>query len=198
MPESILPVDRARLAKLREDWEKSLEDYTSFPCDGDSEESWVTYRNHAHTVLKEVEEERKTLTEPINRDLKQINEWYRTARAPLEAFKELANSKLNALALQRSQAAIEARKLAAQAAAAGDHAAAVAAIVAAPPEPVAVAGNSVRYEWRPVVVQPMLVPRDFLMVDEAKLKAYSKTVEQPTPVSGVRFDRVAINRPTGR
>jgi hypothetical protein len=48
-------------------------------------------------------------------------------------------------------------------------------------------GISLRYDWDCEVVEAKLVPRDFLMVDESKLRKYAKAMKDDANVSGVRF-----------
>lgn len=50
-----------------------------------------------------------------------------------------------------------------------------------------VAGISHRQNWKARVVDPMKVPRQFLMVDEKALNAYAKSTKGAVPVEGVEF-----------
>ena len=49
------------------------------------------------------------------------------------------------------------------------------------------AGVSTRFEWRARVVDPMKVPRMFLVVDEKALAAYAKATKGKCQVDGVEF-----------
>lgn len=50
-----------------------------------------------------------------------------------------------------------------------------------------VAGISRRQNWKARVIDPMKVPRQFLMVDEKALNAYAKATKGAVPVDGVEF-----------
>ncbi len=50
-----------------------------------------------------------------------------------------------------------------------------------------VAGLSTRTIWRCRVIDPMAIPREFLMVDEAKLAGYAKSMKEMARVAGCEF-----------
>jgi hypothetical protein len=64
------------------------------------------------------------------------------------------------------------------------------AIVDATPAPIEKTktdGISIREDWDFEVVEAKLIPREFLMVDEVKLRKYAKAMKADANVSGVRF-----------
>jgi len=61
------------------------------------------------------------------------------------------------------------------------------AAIPAPIEKSKTDGISIREDWDFEVVEAKLIPREFLMVDEVKLRKYAKTMKGDADVSGVRF-----------
>jgi hypothetical protein len=49
------------------------------------------------------------------------------------------------------------------------------------------AGISTKKNWKARVINPDLVPREFLMVDESKLNKYAKAMQEQARVAGVEF-----------
>jgi hypothetical protein len=48
-------------------------------------------------------------------------------------------------------------------------------------------GISTREDWDFEILNPDLIPRDFLMVDESKIRRYAKAMKADADISGVRF-----------
>lgn len=138
---------------------------------------------------KELDTKRKEIVDPLNAALKKVNDLF---RAPLTYLADAETSIKRRLseALQRSRfEAQRALVAAANAAAEQDAPALEAAIVS---HDVAVAlpratGVSYRQVWTFEVVDPALVPREFLVVDERTLKAIAISQKENAAVPGVRF-----------
>ncbi len=198
----IVPVDRQLLSAWRQSWEQVLAAYETLPCESDDDaEAWTKFRNHVHEQLKAKEEERKTATAPLDREKRAIDSWYREARAPAEAFKKLANSKLEAYALAQEQERIKQLQAAQQFAAAQDVDAAHAALSAAPAE-TKTAGNSVRMSWTWEVEDLDAVPGTYLtrVVNSDAVQEYLERIADGhyPHVPGLKFTRAASARPTGK
>lgn len=59
-------------------------------------------------------------------------------------------------------------------------------------------GVAVVKTWRAQVVDPLKVPREFLLVDEKKLDQYARTMKENAKVDGVRFYQDATMSAKGR
>ena len=71
--------------------------------------------------------------------------------------------------------------------------------VVAPPKvkiQAAASGNSYRDNWTARVVDPQVVPRQFLIVDERALNAFAKATKGQNPVAGVEFvnDKILVGK----
>lgn len=53
-------------------------------------------------------------------------------------------------------------------------------------------GIGMRKDWKARIIDPMLIPREFLCVDEKKLNQYARTMKDSAKVSGVEFYFVEI------
>lgn len=138
---------------------------------------------------KELEEKRKAITGPLNQALREVNGLFRPVTDALKEGERLLKEKI--ATYQKEKAERNARRLAEAASAATWEQAEQA--LTATEESASPEGVSVRHVWKPVVVDPRRVPREFLSVDMAKLEAHAKRFSgEPKPVAGVRFEKKAI------
>lgn len=160
----------------------------------------------AHQAHKKICDLEKTVSEPLTQVESYLRRQLSAYTTEQERIRREEEARLQQVA--REEAEARARKEAedAQVAAAleaeqaGD-AKQAAAIIAAPvqPEPVfvpsvvvertvpKVAGLSTRKAWKFRVVDAAKVPRDFLIVDEAKLRKYATAMQEQAKVEGVEF-----------
>lgn len=139
---------------------------------------------------KALEERRTEVTRPLNEALRAVNGWFKPAQEPYKQAEQVLKQKISAYLLAQRAANAAAMQAAAQAAQAGDvdqAAQHVAALVEAP----RVQGVSMREVWDFEVVNLDEVPREFLCLDEAKVRAaiwYADTEKTPPrPIPGLRF-----------
>jgi hypothetical protein len=116
-----------------------------------------------------LEEKRTAVTKPLNEALRTVNNWFRGFSDALKSAE--ARVKLCMAGFQEAEAQ---------------------AIAEAPPDmpeiaPVAAAGIGFGSKWEFNVVDPMLVPREFLMVDEKKIGQYVRAMKETAVIPGVRI-----------
>lgn len=160
----------------------------SFPVKNEADyQTGLAFVGQIKSVAKELEADRKSITDPINKSLKLINAKYKGPKDVLEKAQRALEAKLGAYYAEQQRKAreAEAKALAAQQAkqeklneraselgVAPAMAAPVAPRVAEPAKSVATAGGgSVGLKpvskWR--LVDAALVPREYLMLDEVKI-----------------------------
>lgn len=137
--------------------------------------------------IKELDNQRKAFVAPLNDVVKKINAFF---KAPIDAYGEVELSLKSAmgsfqmeLARQR-QAALEEAAKAAAAQKTEDFSALMGA--ALDNAPVKAAGTFTRDVWRYEVLDPSLVPREYLMVDERKIGEVVRTLKGDVQIPGVR------------
>lgn len=139
---------------------------------------------------KELEEKRTAVTGPINDALKELNSWFRPAQGPLKEAERILKEKISTYIIARKQANEAAMLAAAEAAQAGDGATAMVHVGAIQEAP-RVAGISVKEVWDFEVENIDEVPREFLTLDEKKVREaiwYADTQKTPPrPIPGLRF-----------
>lgn len=147
---------------------------------------WAEAKKKAAEAHKAICNQEKSMLDP----LKDIES---RVKAKIGAFDLAERKRLAEEEERRRVAAAEAAALAMEAEAAGETEIAAEAVAMAAMEAATVsyapktAGVSTRFEWRARVVDPMKVPRMFLVVDEKALAAYAKTTKGKYPVDGVEF-----------
>jgi len=146
---------------------------------------------------KAIEEMRTSLTRPLNAALKTANGWFK----PLLELCEGAEAHLKKHEIGRylaEQRALQekAYQAAASAHVAGAHAEAQSALaVASSVTTAAPHGTSVREVWRAQVIDPELIPRQYLIPDEPAIQRHARgtPIDQvPEPIPGVRFFKEPI------
>lgn len=139
---------------------------------------------------KELEEKRTAVTGPLNEALRTVNDWFRPVQQPLKEAERILKEKISAFIIARKAANEAAMLAAASAAQAGDGEAALVHVGAIQDAP-RVAGISVKEVWDWEVENLDEVPREFLTVDERKVREaiwYADTEKRaPLPIPGLRF-----------
>lgn len=136
---------------------------------------------------KDLDERRKSVTQPLNATVKTINGWFKPALDALEAAEKKLKARVALYMLESSRRAQEALALAATAPTVEAATAALAASMpAAMPQ-----GVSMRMIWHFRIVDESAVPVRFCSPDSAKIEAEmrgsAKDNGEPTPISGVEF-----------
>jgi BMFP domain-containing protein YqiC len=134
------------------------------------------------------------ITRPLNAALASARELFRPALTHYGTIERDVKSRIAAF-----HAAESSRNAAALAAASAAHAAGdgegVGEALAKVAHVAHVEGVSVRYSWAFEVEDLAQVPREFLVLDEAKVKAWIKSTagkeSAPHPIAGIRFERKA-------
>lgn len=159
-------------------------------------------------LQKGLEAERVKVTVPMNEALRQINDWFRAPRENLEKAERvvkaaLATFEANEMAKVRAEEARiredarkeqeELQRRAASALAKGnaekaaDLAARAVSVVAEIPATAPVKAKAIAFTdvWDVAVTSPASVPREYLMVDEAKIRAVVKALKGAIEIPGV-------------
>lgn len=160
--------------------------------------------------IKALEKERKDATTPLDSVKKQIMDQEKQLRANLESelsrLKKMNDAYATYLAIEaeqeRQRIAAEERRIAEESAAKAERAREIfgedvciaepepAPFVAAPPEKVKLAGARTVKRWEFVVFDTSMVPSDYLIVDDAKVRAHIKHAEamdRDPNIPGIRF-----------
>jgi hypothetical protein len=160
-------------------------------------------------MLKKLEETRTSITGPMNAALDKVNAFFKGPATKLKAIEQLIKGKLGAFyedqqriaREQQAKADEDARKererIEAQAKKAAESgkvekAEALqqrAATVVAPVivrEPPKVSGMQMRDAWKFEVTNPSLVPREYLVVDEARIRKVVQALKGDANIPGVR------------
>lgn len=161
-------------------------------------------------MQKSLETERTKATIPMNEALRQVNDWFRGPREQLEKAEKIIKAALAKFewgeteriraeeAKAREAARIETEELERRAAKAiqkgdTDKAAdlmARAAVVVpdlAPTAPVKAKAMAFTDVWAVAVTDPQLVPRQYLVIDEAKIRAVVKAMKGDIEIPGVKI-----------
>ena len=147
---------------------------------------WAEAKKKAAEAHKAVCAQEKALLDPLKDAESRV-------KAKIGAFDLAERKRIAEEEERRRVAAAEAAALAMEAEAAGETEIATEAVAMAAMEAANVsyvpktAGVSTRFEWRARVVDPMKVPRMFLVVDEKALAAYAKATKGKCQVDGVEF-----------
>lgn len=201
-PKTVDPVDRHALAQVKDKWAKSLASYKETPCTNQAQKDWwAQFGGKAQSILKALEDERKSLTQPLLEQQRKLKAEFDGAAAPVAEAKALAKAKIEAYDLSVREAERKALADARALAEAGDTAKAIATVQSAP-EPQTTKGVATRYEWTTEVMDWSLVPEAFTkkVLDHDAVKAYTKSLPaDATPeVPGLRFTLRATTRMNGR
>lgn len=156
----------------------------------DDDEDYTT----CAALLTEVRVETKTLTaqrdaivKPINEGLKRLRALYKPALDSLTAAENALKEALLAFRTRQEQQRQLAEAAAHAALAEGDHDEAMAHIQTVVQAPPAAVGISARKTWKLRVVDISRVPRQFMVVDMASLRADAKRRSWGEPPPGVEY-----------
>ncbi len=192
---TVEPIDRTRLALFEDKWGKFIKAVENVPCETHEQQNyWGKVLAEANHAINEVEKDRKELIAPILESQRTTNAAFKKAVAFAEAVKDLAKDKIAGAREANLKAQETARLAASTAAAAGDTKAVMAAVQSIPDE-LAIAGAGGRWEWVASVVNKALVPSDYLVVDEKRLKDYAKAFaksESIPCVPGIHWTRKSV------
>jgi hypothetical protein len=123
------------------------------------------------TRWKRLEERRKEITAPMNEALRSANDLFRPALAALADAEGLLKKKIADAQMEIQRKNREAMEAAQRALTAGDVRGAAEAAQALVPTMLAPTGVTVREVWEFRVVDAALVPRAYMKVDEAAIRA---------------------------
>lgn len=139
-------------------------------------------------AVKEIETERRKLTDPLNAVVKQINAKFSPVVDLYERAEKILKGQIIAYQTAARKREAQAFENAAALAQAGDAAAATQALIAASVSaPAALGGVSTRTLWRARVVDVSQVPREYLIVNEKALAALATTTKGAATIPGVEF-----------
>lgn len=141
-------------------------------------------------AIRRAEDERRAIEERARREAAEAEA--KAARARSEEGRRKAQEEADRIRREAAEKAAEekAKAEAEQSRLREEAAQREAEIAAAAPAPVAkveTKGISKREDWDFEVINPNLVPREYLMVDESKLRKYAKAMKADANVPGVRF-----------
>ena len=140
---------------------------------------------------KAMEARRKAIVAPFKSQASAVDKAFREPRRELERVDKMIRGRLAEAQTTRLAARSEALAQVTAEAQKGDHAAAQAALATAQAtEAPAPPGVTYRYRWECKVTDPKAIPREFLCLDVAKIKAHMSGSGQPTPVAGLEFRSV--------
>lgn len=142
------------------------------------------------TKLAEVEELRRSVTDPLNHLVKWVNDWFRPAKEARTEGERLLKQKLAAYVTARAE---ENRRLLAEAARA-ETAAQAQAAVAEMGSPALPRGTTLRQVWKFEVTDPAAVPHELCSPDRDKIaRRGGQMVEgAPPAIPGVRWFQESI------
>jgi len=137
----------------------------------------------------ELESRRKSVVQPLNGVVREINSWFKPVRDRLETAERILKAKLAGYIEAREEANREALATASTAETGAEAAAALATI-----EDVATApGTSTRKVWRFRVVDAQALPREWLVPNVEAIAGYAKAAKgEPHPIAGVEFFQETI------
>ncbi len=142
-------------------------------------------------IRKAMEARRKAIVAPFKSQASAVDKAFREPRRELERVDKMIRGRLAEAQTTRLAARSEALAQVTAEAQKGDHAAAQAALATAQAtEAPAPPGVTYRYRWECKVTDPKAIPREFLCLDVAKIKAHMSGSGQPTPVAGLEFRSV--------
>lgn len=154
-------------------------------------ESVSGFARHVSTKRKEIDAERKAVTQPLNAAVKRINSWFKPALDTLQATEDHCRKLIGGYHLRQQEEQERQFKAAQTAMVEGDVGGASDALAASSAAaPAKAVGTAARVVWRAVVRDPMQVPRQYLTVNQSALDAVARSIpkgETPTPIPGVEF-----------
>jgi len=137
--------------------------------------------------IKAIEEVRKSFVGPLNATVKTINAFFKEPRTQFEMAEAHLKRAMGAYKAKLEAARQKTLQEAAVQAQAGDAVGFTALMVRAAAQPVAEApGTHSVVRWKFEVTDEAAVPREFLMVDERKIRAHVTKLKGEARIPGVR------------
>jgi len=178
---------RAQLAPVQAEVTDRLDVYRAFSiCDKPSLALACESLRELASLAKQIERNRKEATDPLNASLKTIRGWFAPVERGLEECIDVLKEKVSAYHSAEAERTRAALKAASTAAAAGDMLSASAELATLRPAPRA-EGVSVREVWSFEVTDANLVPREYLEVSDARIRAAIPRDGTAPAIPGVRF-----------
>lgn len=182
-------LDQELAAKAQEAREtlEALRDYT--PQTQEDLEDVRDWLKDAKVRRNWLEAREKEITTPMRASIEKVRALFRPAKQFWADVELLLKSKISAMRLQEEQRNQQALEAATQAQQAGDQA----GVQGALSQVTSVGdlrGISTRIKWRFEVVNAAEVPREYLKVDDQKLREYCsrfKGDQRPNPIPGIQF-----------
>lgn len=151
-------------------------------------------------VLDNIDAQRRELVDPLNEVVKKINSRVKPMVDTIKMFIDLRKQDiLNYEEAERKKAIQEAEKRAKKVErSAPELAADIRNNALAAPVVEAVAGISRRRRWTYRILDPQVVPRDFLQLDTSKLQKFAEAMKGSASVTGVEFFEETILGASGK
>lgn len=157
-------------------------------CDEDQEVAADVLRD-VKARYKAVEERRKSITQPLNTALREVNKLFKPLTTALLESERMLKGKI--ADYQREKIERNTRRL--EEAAQAETWTEAQEALAETETHTSPKGVNVRHVWKPRVVDPTKVPRQYLMVDVGKLEALAKGAKsEPAAIPGVRWEQKDI------
>jgi len=198
----VLEVVSEERKKQREELKAKFSEYQEYLTNiqelqiGDEEEYTfaVELRREVREIQSNIESQMKEATDPLTSVINTIRSWFKPARDVLSEADSILKSKIETFVIEQKQKKERAIAITAAAARMGDHDAAHLAakdIVEVPKAD----GTQNRFSWDFAIEDLDKVPREWLCLDQSKVKIYIKQFgkEMPKSVPGLRFfERVSV------
>jgi hypothetical protein len=189
---SIVPINKHALALQRADAEQALERFKSIVCSTpEAAQFFEEAMAMAHKAVKALEDERTTLTKPLQDEVKSIQAEFKPVENAFAALKDISKQKVSEYRTQVALRAAEARERAVLAAQAGNTQECAVALAEVPDE------VSSSFEWGFTVTNLSQVDRKFLMLDERAVKQHLAPLKNSDSISaepGLEFFKRAVVR----
>ena len=162
--------------------------------DQQSADNCVQVIRHAKRMIDELEKERKKATGPLRLVEKTVNSWFRPVTDGYRDIEKAGKEALAAWYASEREAQAKAFQAAAEAHQQGDHAAAAEALATSNDAAAARAprGATIAEVWIATITNPPMVPREWCVPDEPRIKAVARTTPSdqiPPHIPGVTFTK---------
>jgi hypothetical protein len=186
-------VDRNLLAKIQADAAKELKALSPLIIE-DDETAQVIAQELAQELgrLDQIEAMKKQANGPIAQLKKTIDSWFKPGKDQCELLVGMYKTALSNYRQKQLAAQEEALRVAALASRTGDLPALTQALTTVNAGMAQPAGVSFPETWEPLIINPGLVPYEYLTPDIEKIKAYGKSFKggaTPGPIGGVQWQK---------
>lgn len=183
------PSEQQQIATRKGEVEDILEAFKDFQIEDDGDYEVVAEGlQEVKRIAKDLEQRRKTITQPINGALREFNSWFKPAQTVLENTERVLKRRLAEYETLKAEQSRLAMLAAAAASQAGDFDAAHEASKGIVELPSAHGITHSRY-YDYEITDISKVPREFLAVDHSAVKIYIKNAGKDCPQSipGIKF-----------